>query len=115
MRIPCFNTISIQMVVLILKSFFIFMVTRDLHEIMLLVTDAIFILDFSSREFVWSISYVTLASSSTLLDPVTELNYFKWGAEFWLYRWQILSRLEDGDQTRVVKKIQKKTKELYIK
>ena len=38
------------MVVLILKGFYIFMVTRDPHEIMLLVTDAIFMVDFSSRE-----------------------------------------------------------------
>ena len=33
-----------------------------------------FHVDFSLREVVWSISNVALASTSTLLDPVTELD-----------------------------------------
>jgi len=42
------------------------------HEIMLLVTDSILNVDFSLREF--ENFYVALASTRTLLDPVTELN-----------------------------------------
>jgi len=70
---------------LIFESLLVLSLAFDPDEIMLLVSDAILLINFSPGEVVWPIPDVTIASRGTLFDPRTEFDQFKRSSDRWPY------------------------------